>query len=131
MTVADRFWAKVSRSDAGCWVWTAAKNSAGYGVFSIGGRLYLAHRVAYELAVGPIPEGLVIDHVRKRGCTSTLCVNPAHLEAVTDAENVMRTKRDHCPQGHPYSPENTYHRPSTGHRECRACNRARHRKAAR
>lgn len=129
--IEDRFWAKVDKTDT-CWLWTAAENNKGYGIFAVSKRdLWLAHRFSYELNIGPIPDGLVIDHVRKRGCTSTLCVNPAHLEAVTDGENVMRSKKDHCPQGHPYDEANTYLRPSTGHRECRQCNRDRHRKEQR
>lgn len=82
----DRFWRKVQKTP-GCWRWTGAIQSAGYGSIGLGeGRVGSAHRVAYELLVGPIPPGLTIDHL----CRNTWCVNPAHLEAVTHQENVRR-----------------------------------------
>lgn len=128
-----RFWAKVALPDEnGCLLWTAAEDHrerGAYGAFDHGGRTIRAHRFAYTALVGPIPDGLVIDHVRDRGCVSRLCVAPDHLEPVTHAENVRRgerTHRGHCPQGHPYSGENLYVSPQ-GHRRCRACNAARSR----
>lgn len=80
-----RFWNKVNKTDA-CWNWTGAKFYRGYGCFRLNGQSVLAHRVAYELVHGPTPMGLVIDHL----CRNTLCVNPDHLEPVTNAENVRR-----------------------------------------
>lgn len=80
-----RFWAKVDKS-GGCWVWTGACNSDGYGNFLFEGANWRAHRWSYERLVGPIPDGLVIDHL----CCVTRCVNPAHLEPVTHLENVRR-----------------------------------------
>jgi hypothetical protein len=83
--------------------------------------------VAYELFVGPIPEGLELDHL----CRNPSCVNPAHLEAVTHRENVRRGdlhlvfgSRTHCTMGHEFTDENTYPRP-TGGRGCRECRRER------
>lgn len=116
------FWDKVELS-AGCWLWTAATNSKGYGCFGIDGRRYLAHRLAYEDAVGPIPDGLTIDHL----CRVKTCVRPSHLEPVTLRENVRRAKSliTHCPQGHPYEGDNLVMRRNkrTGWvmRNCREC----------
>lgn len=91
----------------GCWMWMAAIHWTGYGV----GKDGLAHRHSYEAFVGPIPSGLQIDHL----CRNRWCVNPAHLEAVTQKVNIMRghgfgaknARRTHCPRGHPYSDTNT------------------------
>lgn len=83
-----RFWPKVNKTDS-CWLWTGAKTGAGYGMIrevGHGGKMLMAHRVAYELLVGPIPEGLFLDHL----CRTPLCVNPAHLEPVTCRENMRR-----------------------------------------
>lgn len=90
---ADRFWSKVWRDPRpdGCWLWLGAPNADGYGHFRrrLGPghyRMVRAHRHAYELLVGPIPEGLTLDHL----CGHPLCVRPAHLEPVTNSENVRR-----------------------------------------
>jgi len=89
---ADRFWSKVRLCPRdGCWLWTGAPNADGYGRFqrrlATGVyRMVKAHRYAYELLVGPIPEGLTLDHL----CLHRLCVRPSHLEPVTNAENVRR-----------------------------------------
>jgi hypothetical protein len=114
------FWDKVDKSGE-CWVWTAANNGSGYGRFWLDGKMQYPHRVAYEMCVGPIPDGLVIDHL----CRNRSCVRPDHLEPVTNAENQARgahAMKTHCPQGHPYDEVNTY-RTKTGRRMCRACNR--------
>ena len=122
-----RFWEKVEKAgDADCWTWTGAKKNLGYGNVRYLGRVLAAHRVAYELLIGPIPDGLVLDHL----CRNPRCVNPAHLEPVTQQANTLRgegraaqqAKRTHCPAGHPYSPENTYR--LAGRRYCRACRSA-------
>lgn len=85
-TRAERFWSKVAITPS-CWLWMATRGPLGYGQFHDGTRLVYAHRWAYEALVGPIPEGLVIDHL----CTTPPCVNPVHLEPVTQAVNVQRT----------------------------------------
>jgi hypothetical protein len=106
----------------------------GYGRFWVDGRYVRAHRFAYELVVGPIAEGLQLDHVKARGCEYRHCVNPAHLEPVTQQENIRRgdacrvaaarmADKTHCPQGHPFDEVNTYH-DRRGWRGCRACRRA-------
>lgn len=84
MSIEDRFWAKVEKTET-CWLWTACKFSNGYGQFQrVDGGTKVAHRIAYELLVGDIPEGLVLDHV----CHVRTCVNPAHLRPVTNKQNV-------------------------------------------
>ncbi len=125
--LADRFWPKVDReADGGHWIWTGAHDHHGYGRIQRGGRaggILKAHRVAYELVVGPIPEGLEIDHL----CRVSSCVNPAHLESVTHLTNMRRgiAARATCRQGHPWTPENTAIVPGRGTRLCRTCSRAR------
>ena len=117
-TTFERFNAKVvTDAETGCWRWTGVRTHDGYGTLFEG----YAHRVSYELFVGPIPEGLEVDHL----CNNRCCVNPEHLEPVTREENIRRQveRRTHCKSGHPYTPENTYVRPC-GARQCRACNAA-------
>lgn len=136
----DRFWAMVDRSASPgrCWPWlgAGARSKKRYGRFRAhaGEPLKMAHRVAYEYDVGPIPEGLVLDHVKARGCAGPPCVNPSHLEPVTQAENNSRSEsltaiaaaRTHCIRGHEFTPENTYS-PRPGKRNCIACQRVRNR----
>lgn len=124
-TPEERFWAKVNKTDT-CWLWTAAK-ICGYGTFGIGGQNVYAHRYSYELLVGPIPTRLQIDHL----CRVRHCVNPAHLDPVTQRENIRRgdtgkhhREKTHCPQGHSYDEENTY-RDRRGWRQCVNCRRTR------
>lgn len=82
-----RFSKKFDGSNPGsCWVWTAAKAHHGYGKFKIGDKLWAAHRVAYWLRRGPIPDGLTLDHL----CRNPSCVNPEHLEPVSATENKRR-----------------------------------------
>jgi hypothetical protein len=123
-----RFWSKVALpNEQGCMLWLASCQPSGYGQISIGGTMRLAHRVSYQLAYGPVPDGLVTDHL----CRVRHCVAPEHFEAVTSAENVRRgilglrnRNRTHCPAGHPYDEANTRVR-ANGWRDCRACDVAR------
>jgi len=125
MTFEERFWRYVEKSD-GCWLWTGFISPTGYAKF--GTPSLYAHRVAYEMEVGPIAEGFDLDHL----CRVRHCVNPAHLEPVTHRENVLRgeglaakqARKTHCPKGHEYSEANT--RLYAGRRYCRECNRLRH-----
>lgn len=121
----ERFWSKVDKTNS-CWEWTAYTRN-GYGQFRLNKKTKFAHRIAYELIKGKIPIGLVIDHL----CRNTSCVNPEHLEAVPQKENVKRgltgknrglqqKSKTHCPQGHEYSKENTYVWKNEG-RKCRIC----------
>ena len=80
-----RFWRYVEQRRE-CWVWTASIRPNGYGEFRCNGRLTRAHRFAYEQMVGPVPEGLQLDHL----CRNRACVNPEHLEPVTGSVNVQR-----------------------------------------
>jgi hypothetical protein len=131
------------RIDGDCWRWTGAHTGTGYGYHWFGeGRVkrqITIHRVAHRLWLGPIPDGLHIDHVRTRGCAHRDCFNPAHLEAVTPAENARRgteATKTHCVHGHEYTPENTIlHQRVRGgsQRVCRQCQdlRTERRRAAR
>lgn len=100
----ERFLRSVNKTDT-CWLWTGqtAGSNARYGYFRVGtkstDRRIPAHRVAYELWVGPIPDGAELDHVAARGCTSKLCVNPAHLEPVSHRENRRRARLTRCRSG--------------------------------
>ena len=122
-TTEERFWSKVQRGKeiSDCWHWLAYCQPKGYGLFRLDGSMKLAHRIAYNLCVGPIPEGLQLDHL----CRNPWCVNPTHLEVVTNRENVLRGNailpHKHCPQGHTYDNENTYVSPD-GRKSCRTCN---------
>jgi hypothetical protein len=89
----ERFWDKVNKTEE-CWLWTKPDKVTGYGYFRADNKTVTAHRFSYELLVGPIPEGLVLDHVRSRGCISKACVNPAHLEPVTQQENLRRSNEE-------------------------------------
>lgn len=118
-----RFWDKIETSDNECWMWTSAQWGRGYGCYWLDGRAQAAHRVAYVALVGLIPEGLHIDHL----CRTPLCVNPDHMEPVTNEENIMRgegvgakaSRMTHCIRGHEYNQENTYYYP--GRRLCKIC----------
>jgi len=122
---------RMSTADAatGCRIWTRSLNIDGYGIIKVGGRKgrnLRAHRVAYELAHGPISPDLELDHL----CRNRRCIEPSHLEPVTHADNITRGLtgnhnkiKTHCPQGHEYTPENTmlYQTRGRAARGCKTC----------
>lgn len=120
-SLAERLWARVDRRGPDeCWPWVGRKRPDGYGQLQLGARKILAHRAAYELLVGPIPVGLTLDHL----CRNRPCVNPAHLEPVSDRENILRgegtgaqyARRTRCPAGHVFDTTRT-----DGGRRCGRC----------
>lgn len=127
----ERFWSKVLiENPYSCWLWRAGKQSDGYGIFQLRRRKpALAHRVAYKLWFGTVPDGFELDHL----CRRRDCVNPYHLESVTHYENMRRGDvwktlnanaiKTHCPKGHEYNTANT--RVYRGLRYCRECDRLR------
>lgn len=126
--VEKRFWAKVEKTGS-CWLWLGAKVGNGYGQINLDGhRRVYAHRLSWELAHGAIQEGLDIDHL----CRNRGCVNPAHMEVVTNRTNVLRgtgptaanARKTECKRGHPLSGENLF-RYKDGRRDCRTCMRLR------
>ena len=133
--VEARFWSKVD-STGDCWVWTAYSRDGKYGSMKVRGDLFMAHRVAWVIANRrEVPTGLVIDHL----CRNTHCVNPNHLEPVTERENLLRgetfnarqSAQTHCKRGHELSGDNLYAGAlARGIRHCRACNNARKKVAA-
>ncbi len=120
-TILARFWKKVDRrGPADCWLWSGTitrgiRGGSPYGIWQTpDGHHLRPHRLVYTLLVGPIPEGLTLDHVHGR-CSSTLCVNPAHLEPVSQSENIKRYHQANpvtfCKNGHPREP----------HKRCKGC----------
>lgn len=121
--LAERFWEKVDfEGEGGCWLWTSALDTGGYGAFHRDGK-QAAHRVAYELKVGQPPKGLQAHHL----CGVRACVNPEHLAWLLPSVHgaLHSLKRVRCPQGHAYTPENTYVSPTTGVRSCLLCRQVR------
>lgn len=122
-TDLERFWAKVDkRGPDECWNWTGSR-AGNYGTFRFDGTSRGPYRFSYSRFVGPIPDGLVIDHL----CRNGMCVNPAHLEPVTASENERRKWGNKCKQGHEMTEENAYVR-SDGRRHCKICQRERERR---
>lgn len=127
--VLSRILSRCTTDPKGCFIFQGTK-VRGYGQISIGGKRYYTHRVVFESVVSPIPTGLVLDHL----CSNPSCCNPSHLEPVLQLENVARGRagiqnriKTHCPQGHPYDEENTYHS-NQGRRHCKTCLKARDRR---
>lgn len=129
MTFEQRFWEKVKKTKT-CWVWLASRRCGGYGEIwdKAIGRTRCAHRISYEWSVGMIPKGWTIHHK----CNNPPCVRPSHLVAMTMRDNLLlndsavsrNARKTHCPKGHPYSKENTFHYKEQ-HRQCRTCKRER------
>ena len=128
--IAARFFEKfIPEPNSGCWLWLEGLNDSGYAKFWDGSKQVRAHRYAYEHFIGPIPNGLTLDHL----CRVRCCVNPAHLEPVTVTENVMRgfsppavyARRTHCANGHEFTPENTRRwfdeKRGAFRRQCKTC----------
>ena len=124
-TRAEAFWSNVRKTET-CWLWQGRK-VRGYGLMWADGHDVQVHRWSYERFVGPIPDGLVIDHL----CRNPSCVNPQHLEPVTSLTNTMRSpiapaainaRKTHCIHGHPFTGENLI--VWRGKRACRECKRA-------
>src|SRR5262245_61833436 len=138
--LAERLWRRVQVGGPNdCWLWLGSTNGNGYGTIGTGGRAgrqTYVHRVAWELAHGPIPPALEVDHL----CDTRGCVNVAHMQVVTHTENNRRStspaaansRKTHCPAGHPYDAANTYRPPSApDSRMCRACMKIREAKRRR
>jgi hypothetical protein len=131
-----RLWSQVDRrSPDECWPWTGRIDDKGRAAWQVGAtKTARPYRMAYELEVGPIPDGMTLDHLchtndpscyGDSSCPHRRCCNPAHLEPVTAEENSSRRKHrsDTCKRGHTFTPENTYIN-TKGHRVCRICKRS-------
>jgi hypothetical protein len=126
----DRFWSRVKKTET-CWLWLAGKGERGHGFFTVrllNGRYrhVMAHRYAYGITIGAIPEGYELHHK----CENPSCVNPTHVEPLPPSEHILRgntltaqnARKTHCKNGHEFTVENTRLR---GHkRSCRICDRA-------
>lgn len=138
-----RFASKIDVQDNGCWLWTGSLFTAGYGAFKLRGQNRRAHRVLWVWEFGPVPDGLLLDHLCHPAdcaggpqCLHRRCVNPEHLAAVPQRSNLLRSPqtpnaqnvaKTHCPEGHEYSAENTrtWTRRGSTMRSCKTCHRNR------
>lgn len=127
--VLERWLRRVNKTDT-CWLWTGIVRADGYGSFTYARpKKMVAHKWGYEQLIGPVPLDLQLDHL----CRVRNCVNPAHLEPVTQTENVRRGvspsaqnfRKTHCKRGHEFTPENTYVWSGQAGRNCRTCRRER------
>lgn len=122
----DKILARSNLDVLGCWLWTGSTSSHPYGRITFEGKTWLAHRLSHLAFKGFLDDSLVIDHL----CSVKVCVNPEHLEQVTQGENVLRAASliTQCPSGHEYTEDNTGYygaRPGkkTPSRYCKECNR--------
>lgn len=125
--ISIRFFEKVKISTSNpmwngttCWIWKASKNDKGYGGIGYQGKVVRSHRLAYEMLIGDIPDGLELDHL----CRRRDCVNPFHLEPVTHKVNMSRGKaasKTHCLRGHPLSGSNVGINSVIKTRYCKTC----------
>lgn len=132
-TTPEDFWRRVNKTSE-CWHWTGYVTRRGYGKLRYQGRQVAAHRLAYELYNGPVPDGLVLDHTCHSSdqncppgaiCAHRICVNPDHLNPVTNSENMLlggnaKARQTYCLNGHEFDEANTYIKPN-GCRMCRRC----------
>lgn len=132
-SLVERFWARVEKTET-CWLWTGVPDKYGYGRFAVAGKTFKAHRIGYEIQIGPIPDGLTLDHrchtedetcSGGNTCPHRRCVRGDHLEPVEGGENTRRglVRRTHCKHGHEFTPENTwlFDRKEYVIRHCRTC----------
>jgi hypothetical protein len=123
-TIEDALWNRITVTGF-CWLYEGWLDGHGYGYTRYEGKSRRAHKLAYEELVGPVPDGLVLDHL----CRVRNCVNPDHVQPVTHRINLMRgftparanTEKTHCVNGHEFTPENTNF--DGIQRYCRACSR--------
>ena len=135
-TPQERLERRLVHLPSDCIEWTGRRNKKGYGQIRVNHRTVTVHRLAWELYVGPIPEGMLVRHFV---CDNPPCCNVDHLRLGTEADNTAdkvahgrqwcggngNGAKTHCPHGHPYDEANTYIHPTSGGRICRICKRSR------